>query len=105
LSGYFTFEVERTYVSGRTDLEFVGKFHTQFAGVRYLLEFKYYSNAKWKKISADSDGNIAQYQPPERDINQLKAYEREWKKEHPRGEKKSFLVYCAGNQGFRVYPI
>ncbi|MCP4155578.1 MAG: hypothetical protein GY757_48085 [bacterium] len=105
LSDYFTFEVERTYVTGRTDLEFVGKFHSQFAGVRYLLEFKYYSNAKWKKISRDIDGNIAQYQPPEKDINQLKTYEKVWKKEHPGGNKKSFLVYCIGNQGFRVFPI
>ncbi|MCP5049332.1 MAG: AAA family ATPase, partial [bacterium] len=105
LSDDFTFEVERTYVTGRTDLEFVGKFHTQFAGLRYLLEFKYYSNAEWKKISADINGNIAQFQPTETDINQLKAYEKEWKKEHTRGEKKSFLVYCIGNQGFRVFPI
>ncbi|MCP5051746.1 MAG: AAA family ATPase, partial [bacterium] len=105
LSDDFTFEVERTYVSGRTDLEFVGKFHTQFAGLRYLLEFKYYSNAQWNKISAGIEGNIPQFQPPETDINQLKAYEREWKKEHPQGEKKSFLVYCIGNQGFRVFPV
>ncbi|MCP5049232.1 MAG: AAA family ATPase [bacterium] len=105
LSDYFTFEVERTYASGRTDLEFVGKFHTQFAGLRYLLEFKYYSNAKWKKISADIDGGIAQFKPPETDINQLKDYRKEWEKEHPQGEKKSFLVYCIGNQGFRVFPI
>ncbi|MCP4147883.1 MAG: AAA family ATPase [bacterium] len=105
LSDYFTFEVERSYVAGRTDLEFIGKFHTQFAGHRYLLEFKYYSNKKWEKISKDLDGDIAQFQPPEKDINQLKAYEKEWKKEHPRGVKKSFLVYCIGNQWFRVFPI
>ncbi len=105
LSDHFTFEVESSYAAGRTDLEFIGKFHTPFAGLRYLLEFKYYSNGKWKKISAGIDGNIAQFQPPETDINQLKAYEKEWKEEHPEGEKKSFLVYCIGNQGFRVFPI
>ena len=61
--------------------------------------------ASGKKISADINGSIAQFHAPEADINQLKAYEKEWKKEHPRGEKKSFLVYCIGNQGYRVFPI
>ena len=114
LSKYFTFEVERSYVTGRTDLEFIGKFHTQFAGLRYLLEFKYYSNAKWKKIRKELPGSkegkktkdkISLFQAPKKDMKQLKAYEKEWKKEHPQGEKKSFLVYCFGNQGFRVFPV
>ncbi len=105
LSDHFTWEVEKSYAAGRTDLEFVGKYHTQFAGLRFLLEFKYYSNAGWKKISRDIDGSIEQFQPPETDINQLKAYEKEWKKEHLGGEKKSFLIYCIGNQGVRVFPM
>ncbi|MCP4214812.1 MAG: AAA family ATPase, partial [bacterium] len=87
------------------DLEFIGKFHTQFAGLRYLLEFKYFSNAKWKKSGGDKAGSIARFQPSEADIHQLRAYEKEWKKEHPGGEKKSFLVYCIGNRGFRVFPV
>jgi hypothetical protein len=41
----------------------------------------------------------------EEDIKQLKAYEAEWKKQHPYPGNKSFLVYCFGNQGYRVFPI
>ncbi|MCP4216296.1 MAG: AAA family ATPase, partial [bacterium] len=104
LSGYFTFALEKSYAGGRTDLEFIGKFHTQFAGLRFLLEFKYYSNARWKKVSGKIGGNISLFQPPEADMKQIKAYEWQWKKEHPDGENKSFLVYCIGNQGFRVFP-
>jgi hypothetical protein len=40
-----------------------------------------------------------------KDIKQLKAYEAEWKKQHPQPGNKSFLVYCFGNQGYRVFPI
>ncbi len=110
LSGYFTWALEKSYSSGRTDLEFIGKYHTKFAGLRYLLEFKYYSNAQWKKISRTLPGKktgkkISQFRALERDIEQLKAYEAEWKKEYPHAGNKSFLVYCFGNQGFRVFPL
>jgi hypothetical protein len=129
LSGYFTWALESSYAIGRTDLEFIGKYHTQFAGLRFLLEFKYYSNARWNKIkrglpvsagkSKMKNGHtgepgtgkrkkvtkISQFQALEEDIKQLKAYETEWKKQHPYPGNKSFLVYCFGNQGYRVFPI
>jgi hypothetical protein len=110
LSDYFTWAVEKSYSSGRTDLEFIGKYHGKFAGLRYLPEFKYYSNTQWNKISRTLTGQtnvekISRFQALERDINQLKAYEAQWKKEHPHAGNKSFLVYCFGNQGFRVFPL
>ena len=109
LSGYFTWALESYYANGRTDLEFIGNYHTQFAGLRFLLEFKYYSNARWNKTSKKTGGKnvtkISQFQPLEKDIKQLKAYEAEWKKQHPQPGNKSFLVYCFGNQGYRVFPI
>ena len=114
LSDYFTWALEKSYAGGRTDLEFIGKYHNKFAGLRYLLEFKYYSNARWNKISRTlpgpaagkkSSGKISQFQAPGKDIEQLKAYEAQWKKEHPQAGNKSFLVYCFGNKGFRVFPL
>ena len=101
LSDYFTWALEKFYSSGRTDLEFIGKYHNKFAGLRFLLEFKYYSNARWKKIKT----KISQFQAPDKDIKQLKAYKAQWKKEHPHVGNKSFLVYCIGNQGFRVFQV
>jgi len=73
LSDYFTWPVETSYAGGRTDLEFIGKYHAKFAGLRFLLEFKYYSNARLKKTGK----KITQFQPPEKDISQLKTYEKE----------------------------
>jgi hypothetical protein len=113
LSGYFTWSLESSYASGRTDLEFIGKYHTKFNGLRYLLEFKYFSNARWKKMSKQTSQKkgrknaslISQFQAPEKDIKQLQAYGAEWKKEHPHPGNRSFLVYCFGNQGYRVFPV
>jgi hypothetical protein len=114
LSDYFTWALEKSYSSGRTDLEFIGKYHGKFAGLRFLLEFKYYSNTQWKKMSRKLPGQntgkkneskISRFQALEKDIKQLKSYEAQWKKEHPQPGNKSFLVYCFGNQGFRVFPI
>lgn len=101
LSEYFTFAVEKSYPGGRTDLEFVGKFDNRFSNLRFLLEFKYYSNAQLAKTG----NTIDQFKAPEKDIAQLKTYEVEWKKEHPGLGNKSFLVYCFGNQGFKVFPV
>ncbi|MEZ4527277.1 MAG: PD-(D/E)XK nuclease domain-containing protein [Desulfobacterales bacterium] len=47
LSRWFTWNVERSYPKGKTDLEFVGKFHEKFAGVRMVIRFKYFSNAQF----------------------------------------------------------
>ncbi len=50
LSRWFTWNVERSYPQGRSDLEFVGKYHEQFAGLRYVIEFKYYTNAAFNAL-------------------------------------------------------
>jgi hypothetical protein len=111
LSGYFTWALEKSYASGRTDLEFIGKYHTKFAGLRFLLEFKYYSNARLNKISRGlglkGAAKISRFQAPKEDIKQFEMYVEEWKKEHPqpRPGNKSFLIYCFGNQGYRVFPV
>ncbi|MBF0468454.1 MAG: PD-(D/E)XK nuclease domain-containing protein [Desulfamplus sp.] len=38
LSSWFTFNVENSCSQGRSDLEFVGKYHERFAGIRFCLE-------------------------------------------------------------------
>ena len=50
LSRWFTWHLERSYPQGQSDLEFVGKFHEKFAGLRWVIEFKYYSNSEFKKF-------------------------------------------------------
>lgn len=106
LSGYFTIEVAKSYAIGRTNMEFIGKYHSNMANIRYLLEFKYNSNTKWDKVKTDiSNGNIDGFQATDDDIKQINDYKAEWIKEYPKANNECFLIYCFGNQGFRVFEI
>jgi len=71
-----------------------------FLPVPFLFFTGETGTGKRKKVT-----KISQFQALEEDIKQLKAYEAEWKKQHPYPGNKSFLVYCFGNQGYRVFPI
>ncbi|NLW76915.1 MAG: AAA family ATPase, partial [Methanomicrobiales archaeon] len=51
LSTWFTWNLERSYPKGRSDLEFVGKYHEKFAGIRWVIEFKYFSNTEWSRMN------------------------------------------------------
>ena len=101
LSKWFTWNVERSYPQGRTDLEFVGKYHEKFAGVRIVLEFKYYSNAEFKKLKT----TLADFQLQAEDTRQLAGYVAGLQQEYPEARISQFVIYCFGNQGFRVFEV
>jgi hypothetical protein len=93
--------VERSYPQGRSDLEFVGKFHEKFAGIRIVIEFKYYSNTAFKALKT----SIADFCMPKEDTLQLAGYVEGLQQEYPEACISQFVVYCFGNQGFRVFAI
>jgi hypothetical protein len=99
LSRWFTWNVERSYPSGKSDLEFVGKYHECFAGLRYVIEFKYYSNAEFKKLKT----TIEAFNLQKSDTEQIAGYVQGLKQEYPEAKISQFVIYCFGNQGFRVF--
>ncbi|MCP4348820.1 MAG: AAA family ATPase [Desulfobacterales bacterium] len=101
LSKWFTWNVERSYPQGRTDLEFVGKYHEKFAGVRMVIEFKYYSNTEFKKFKT----SVEKFQVKEGDIRQIAGYAEGLQQEYPEAKISQFVIYCIGNQGFRVFEV
>ena len=101
LSKWFTWNVERSYPQGRTDLEFVGKYHEKFAGVRIVLEFEYYSNAEFKKLKT----TLADFQLQADDTRQIAGYVAGLQQEYPEANISQFVIYCFGNQGFRVFEV
>lgn len=101
LSTWFTWNLERSYPQGRSDLEFVGKFHERFAGLRWVIEFKYLSNTEWNRLKIP----IKEFQVQEEDIRQISGYAEGLKKEYPEAKIRLFVIYCIGNQGFRVFEI
>ena len=101
LSKWFTWNVERSYPKGRTDLEFVGKYSECFARVRIVIEFKYYSNAAFEKLKM----TINDFELQEADTKQIAGYVEGLKQEYPEAKISRHVIYCFGNQGFRVFDV
>jgi len=99
LSRWFTWNVERSYPQGRTDLEFVGKFHEKHSGIRILIEFKYYSNTRFKKLKTA----IGDFQLKADHSHQISVYAQKLRKAYPEASVSQFIIYCFGNRGFRVF--
>ena len=101
LSRWFVWHVERSYPQGKTDLEFVGKYNEKFAGLRWVIEFKYYSNAEFRKFKT----TIEDFQLRAEDTQQIAGYVEGLKEEYPEAHISQFVIYCFGNRGFRVFAI
>ncbi|MFO7884247.1 MAG: AAA family ATPase [Desulfobacteraceae bacterium] len=99
LSNWFTFNVERSYPKGRSDLEFVGKYHESCAGIRIVIEFKYYSNSQFAKFKT----SLGKFQLQKEDTEQIKGYIEGLKDEYPEAIISSYVIYCVGNIGFKVF--
>jgi len=99
LSEWFTWNVERSYPKGKSDLEFVGKYNEKFAGIRIVIEFKYYSNQKFKETKTTIDD----FELREKDTEQIKGYAEGLKHEYPEAKVFQFVIYCFENLGFRVF--
>ena len=101
LAPWFTWNVERSYPSGKSDLEFVGKYHEQFAGLRWVIEFKYYSNSEFRKLNTSID----LFELQAEDTAQIAGYVEGLRHEYPEAQIAQFVIYCFGNQGFRVFAL
>lgn len=101
LSFLFTWNVERSYPQGSSDLEFVGKYHEQYAGLRWVIEFKYYSNAEFKKLNT----KIENFQLQSEDTKQIAGYVEGLRTEYPEARIAQYVIYCFGNKGFRVFQV
>ena len=101
LSPWFIWNLERSYPKGRTDLEFVGKYSECFAGVRMVIEFKYYSNTAFEKLKTTIDAFDLQ----KADTEQIAGYVEGLRGEYPEAKISQHVIYCFGNQGFRVFEV
>jgi hypothetical protein len=101
LSPWFTWNLERSYPRGRTDLEFVGKYSECFAGVRMVIEFKYTSNTIFEKLKTTIDD----FKLQEEDLEQIAGYVKGLKQEYPEAKISQHIIYCFGNQGYRVFDL
>ena len=101
LSKWLTFNIERSYPSGRSDLEFVGKYNEKFAGRRWVMEFKYYSNTEFTKFHCKPE----EFPLNPEHANQIQTYAEDLKREYPEIVLSLHVIYCFGNAGYRVFDI
>lgn len=101
LSTWFTWNLERSYPKGRSDLEFVGKYHEKFAGIRWVIEFKYFSNTEWARMNT----SIESFSVRDEDTKQIMGYAEGLRSEYPQALVRMFVIYCIGNQGFKVIEV
>ena len=101
LSPWFTWNVECSYPSGKSDLEFFGKHHEKFAGLRWVFEFKYYANTDFNKLKT----SVGAFKLQEKDKTQIAGYVEGLRKEYPEAQISQFVIYCFGNQGFCVFSV
>ncbi len=73
----------------------------QFAGLRWVIEFKYYSNTAFKKLKT----SIADFALQPDDTQQIAGYVEGLSQEYPQARVSQFVIYCFGNQGFRVFEL
>lgn len=101
LSRWFSWHVERSYPQGKSDLELVGKYNEKYANLRWIIEFKYYSNTEFKTFATTIDAFPLQ---PE-DTQQIAGYAEGLRQEFPRAQIEQYVIYCIGNQGFRLFRV
>ncbi len=101
LSRWFVWNVERAYPKGQTDLEFVGKFNECFAGVRMVIEFKYFSNAQFEKFGVSHHA----FELRPEDSEQIDGYVEGLNQEYPEAKVTRHVIYCFGNKGFKVFDV
>jgi Predicted AAA-ATPase/PD-(D/E)XK nuclease superfamily len=101
LSSWLAFMVESSYPQGKSDLEFIGKFHEKFAGRRWVIEFKYYSNAELTKMKTTVD----KFTLKEADTEQIRGYATGLRSQYAEARISLHVIYCFGNQGFRVFDV
>ncbi|MFN8490274.1 MAG: PD-(D/E)XK nuclease domain-containing protein [Caldilineaceae bacterium] len=101
LSRWFSWHLERSYPQGKSDLEFVGKYNEKYANLRWIIEFKYYSNSEFKTFNT----TIEAFQLQPEDTQQIAGYAEGLRQEFPRAQIEQYVIYCIGNQGFRVFRV
>ncbi len=101
LSTWLMFTVERSYPKGKSDLEFMGRYNQKFAGRRWIIEFKYFSNAELIRTKT----RIDEFSLRVEDTEQIIGYAEGAKQEEPSSVLNLYVIYCFGNQGFRVFEV
>jgi len=100
LSTDFVFNIEVNYPSGRSDWELLGKYHTEFKNIKYIIEFKHFSKeeARKKKVASLK-------KPFDDDVIQVNGYAADILRDFPEYKMSKFIIYTIGAEKFKFYRV
>ncbi len=98
LSRWFTFSMEVNYPSGRSDWEMTGKYHTKYKDTKTIIEFKYVP-------AKDADKVFSLRAPIEADAAKVTRYKDDALQVFSHFSVKIYVIYVAGNKGFRFFKL
>ncbi|MCD4819708.1 MAG: ATP-binding protein [Candidatus Cloacimonetes bacterium] len=100
LSRNFILNVEVNYPSGRSDWELLGKYHTEYKNLKYIVEFKHFSKVKAQKLK------IQELQKPfEEDVIQVQNYAADIIRDFPEYDISKFVIYTISAETFRFFKV
>jgi len=100
LSRYFTFAIEANRPSGRSDMEILGKYHTEYKDIHQLIEFKYFTKQEAKKRGIEE-----LTEPFPEDVEQLNGYEADVNSQFPTHQTSKHIIYIISNDGFKYFTV
>jgi len=100
LSRNFVFNIEVNYPSGRSDWELLGKYHTEFKNIKYIIEFKHFSKEEARKQKVAS-----LKKPFEDDVIQVNGYATDILKDFPEYKMSKFIIYTIGAKKFKFFRV
>ena len=85
----------------------MGKYNEKYANLRWVIEFKYYSNEEFKKLAKSQKfaATLEALPLQAEDTEQIKGYAEGLQQEFPRAQIELYVIYCIGNQGFRIFSV
>ena len=96
----FTFGVEVSHLSGRSDWEMLGKPDSAYANTKFLLEFKY------TPVKDERKSHMLQLGAPlPEDVAQITRYTEDIHREFPQFTVHPYIVYIVGRKGCRMFRV
>lgn len=98
LSSCYTFAIEQNLPSGRADLVMTGIPGSAYHNDCRIIEFKYLNSKDAELIENMKEARIS-------DIQQVKGYADDIKKQFPTYDIKPYIAYLAGNKAVRIFRL
>ena len=92
--------IESNYRSGRSDLEFLGKYHTQYKNLKWVIEFKHFSKSAGRK-----EGIYDLKEARIEEVKQVSGYADDILKKFPEYNITRYVIYTISCETFRIFKL